>query len=257
MTDLEPQLREAFTSLEIDTDGLTAGSRLRDDLGMDSAEIIDLVCACETAYGISIPDDGTLATALSTVSEVIDLVRRHSTTTPTGYAMDQAPGFTGRCAGHVEIGVPVDRAYQALFDVRAWPEHLPHVREIEVLYDDGQYQEFWMTVASEGESILKVRSVRNCHDGIIEFFQPKPPPYLKHHGGVWRFSATGTASCRVDVAHVWNQNETADDVFPDGDAAERIHQILSHHSHLALTRWKTVLEAEAADRTPARSEVPA
>lgn len=258
-TEVDPTLADVLISLEIDVTAVTTRSRLRDDLGMDSAEIIDMICGCEDAYGVAIPDDGTLLDALLRVGHVLDLVRAsggilaedlgaaHDASLVT--AMDQAPGFADRCVQTITIQAPLAVVYAALFDVAAWPQHLPHVHAIDLSYDDGQYQEFRMSVASGNEQMLHVRSVRNCRPGVIEFFQPEPPPYLQHHGGVWRFTATSTTSTRVEVTHVWNLGDRLAEFFPERagrSGTDQVREVLAHHSNLALSRWKTVLEPESA-----------
>lgn len=161
------------------------------------------------------------------------------------FAIDDATGFEGRCTETQQFTRPLSEVYQALHRMAEWPQHLPHVKSIEVTHDDGQYQEFWMTVASENEMTLKVRSVRNCRPETIEFFQPQPPPYLAHHGGVWRFTSTGEDSCEVSVTHVWNLNERAAEFFPAEDpatTAAQVEKLLAGHSRLALDRWASVLD---------------
>lgn len=254
--DLSEEMQRVFVALDIETDGATTQSRLRDDLDMDSAEIIDMVAQCESVYGVTIPDDGSLASSLNSVSDVLALVESHRTDAdtnadatpgdvPADIAMDTAAGFAHRCTQTQTIEAPLDKVYAALHDVAEWPTHLPHVQAIDVQYDDGQYQEFFMTVASEGDTVLKVRSIRNCRDELIEFFQPVPPPYLANHGGVWRFSNQGNGTTRVDVTHVWNLNEKASAAFPekpDATTEDQVRDLLSEHSRLALAGWKRVLE---------------
>jgi acyl carrier protein/ribosome-associated toxin RatA of RatAB toxin-antitoxin module len=248
---IDPTLAQVLAGLQISITDVTPQLRLRDDLGMDSAEIIDMICACESAYGVSIPDDGTLLSRLQRVCDVLDLVQVSGGVLTTAdpavvTAMDQAPGFTDRCVQSIEIAAPLEVVYAALFDVAAWPQHLPHVHAIDLCYDDGRYQEFRMSVASGNEQLLHVRSIRNCRPKVIEFFQPEPPPYLRHHGGVWRFTATSSASTRIEVTHVWNLGDRLAEFFPERDGrsgAQQVREVLAQHSNLALTRWKTVLEA--------------
>ncbi len=260
-TKIDPILGAVLTGLEIDATAVTTQSRLRDDLGMDSAEIIDMICGCESAYGVAIPDDGTLLVSLLRVGHVLELVRASGGIiaedlgavaahgAPLVTAMDHAPGFADRCVQTITIDAPLDVVYAALFDVAAWPQHLPHVHAIDLSYDDGQYQEFRMSVASGNEQMLHVRSIRNCRPGVIEFFQPEPPPYLLNHGGVWRFTATSTTSTRVEVTHVWNLGDRLTEFFPEragSSGADQVRDVLAHHSNLALTRWKSVLEPVSA-----------
>jgi hypothetical protein len=168
-----------------------------------------------------------------------------SSTVPT--AIDGTQLFEHRCVQRAVIGAPRERVEERLRRVEAWPQHLPHVLEIDVRYDDGQYQEFLMVVASatDGEP-LRVRSIRNCREHEIEFFQPEPPPFLLHHGGIWRFDDVD-GRCAVAVTHVWNLDEAgAAATYPATAAdttAAQVARMLSEHSKLALDAWTRILEA--------------
>lgn len=152
--------------------------------------------------------------------------------------------FEHSCVGAEHISAPVADVVRRLHDVAAWPQFLPHVLDIEVRYDDGQYQEFIMVVASEtGGEPLRVRSVRNCRAREIEFFQPEPPAFLRHHGGRWVFTEDA-GGCRVEVTHVWNlADDVAEAQFPPTDqasTAEQVSHLLASHSRLTLQGWKRV-----------------
>lgn len=144
--------------------------------------------------------------------------------------------------------VPKAAIYSALHDVRCWPQHLPHVLVIDVRYDDGRYQEFDMTVASEPENI-RVRSIRNCRPDVIEWFQPQPPVFLRHHAGEWRFFDAGDDRCEVVVAHAWNlEPGNAARVFPpDGGRSteKQVAAMLAGHSRQTLDSWQAALQGIA------------
>jgi hypothetical protein len=163
--------------------------------------------------------------------------------------IDRAPGFRYRCVEEAVLAADVDAVYSALLRVEAWPTYLPHVLAIDVKYDDGQYQEFLMTVKSETDGApLRVRSIRNCQPGVIEFFQPEPPRFLAHHGGIWRFRAAGRHETQVEVTHVWNLNApVAVTVFPSdqhGSTEEKVSAMLAGHSRLTLRSWQRVFDAQ-------------
>ena len=163
--------------------------------------------------------------------------------------IDRAPSFAYRCVEEAVIAADVDTVYGALLRVEAWPAYLPHVLEIDVKYDDGQYQEFLMTVKSDTDgSPLRVRSIRNCTPGVIEFFQPEPPRFLAHHGGIWRFRAAGENTTHVEVTHVWNlDTPVAIAVFPfdeHGSTEEQVEAMLAGHSRLTLRSWQRVFAQE-------------
>jgi hypothetical protein len=168
------------------------------------------------------------------------------TTTPSPVSIDTSPAFEHSCVETAVFAAGAERAYAALFDLTQWERLLPHILKIDVAYDDGQYQEFWMTVQSEADgSPLTVRSVRNCTPGVIEFFQPEPPAFLRHHGGIWRFRALGDDATEVQITHVWNLHpEGAAQQFPsDADASteEKVARTLAGHSRITLETWQSIL----------------
>lgn len=173
-----------------------------------------------------------------------------TSTGPAELAIDRSDCFEHSCVEEAVFPAPIDRAYDALFDLTQWQRLLPHILKLDVVYDDGRYQEFYMTVASEaeGQPPLRVRSVRNCFDNAIEFFQPTPPKFLRHHGGIWRFTSLGENATHVEITHVWNlDDERAQELFPpDGTATteDKVRATLAGHSRITLETWRTILERE-------------
>jgi polyketide cyclase/dehydrase/lipid transport protein len=167
----------------------------------------------------------------------------------TSTVTDAGPSLDHSCTEVVVINRNKPDVYRALHDVREWPRHLPHVLEIDVRYDDGRYQEFFMTVSS-ADPRLRVRSVRNCRTDLIEFFQPEPPVFLRHHAGSWRLRSLPDGACEVVATHAWTlAPREAAASFPDTPAAttaQRVRGLLAEHSRLALTTWRRVLETSAA-----------
>lgn len=174
----------------------------------------------------------------------------HTTAPPTPMSIDTSPAFAHACVETAAFEVSAARAYRALFDLTHWERLLPHILSIDVVYDDGQYQEFLMTVKSETDgSPLTVRSVRNCTPGVIEFFQPDPPPFLLHHGGIWRFRPLGESATEITITHVWNLHpERAAQTFPSdgaGSTEEKVGRTLAGHSRITLDVWQSLLGSEA------------
>lgn len=170
-------------------------------------------------------------------------------TTPAPVSIATSPAFEHSCVEAAVFPVGADRAYAALFDLTQWERLLPHILKLDVVYDDGQYQEFWMTVEAENDGEpLTVRSVRNCTRGTIEFFQPEPPAFLRHHGGVWRFTAQGDGATEVQITHVWNlRPEQAATIFPtdeDGSTEAKVARTLAGHSRITLQTWQSILTDE-------------
>jgi hypothetical protein len=167
---------------------------------------------------------------------------------PAPLRADDSGCFEHRTTQRARFPVASTDVVRRLHDVAEWPAYLPHVLEIDLRYDDGRYQEFIMVVASEtGGDPLRVRSIRNCREREIEFFQPEPPPFLLHHAGVWRFFALDDG-CEVEVTHVWNlRDDVAGAMFPptpDASTEEQVRTLLAGHSRLTLQSWQRVLGGE-------------
>ncbi len=61
--------------LEVDATAITEATRLREDLGADSLDLLGLVQELEDTHGIVLPEDE--ATRITTVGEAVDAVLRH------------------------------------------------------------------------------------------------------------------------------------------------------------------------------------
>ncbi len=225
----------------IETQQLVLTSTLGADAGMDSQEIVELRDTLNRQFAIALPER-SLKKA-STLENVLNLVRESQRAKAT------SPDFAGRCETSLIIGRSVEVVYDALFDLSKWTRHLQHVEGVEVLYDDGTYQEFTMDVRSPA-GLIHVRSIRRCElNQSIEFFQPMPPPFLKHHSGGWRFDRLGADRCLLSTYHKWNvEREAAAEKFGSSgkDVNTCIEALLLEHAKLALESWQRALEAKAA-----------
>lgn len=155
--------------------------------------------------------------------------------------------FKNFCEKSALFKVGRSKAFEALHNLNRWTEFLPHVEGITVIYDDGRYQEFLMEVRSASGSLINVRSVRKCKaPSEITFFQPKPPVFLKHHCGGWRFTTLGDSLTEVKAWHAWDLEPVqASQIFPEKDGRsteELVGNTLIEHAQFALSNWKKVLE---------------
>lgn len=62
-------------NLEINTDNVTEDSSFKEDLGIDSLDLFELVMAMEEEFGIEIP--GEDLENMSTVGDVIEYIEAH------------------------------------------------------------------------------------------------------------------------------------------------------------------------------------
>lgn len=62
--------------LAVDQSKVTMDATFESDLGADSLDAIELVCALENTFGISIPDEDAMS--LRTVGQIVDYVMVHA-----------------------------------------------------------------------------------------------------------------------------------------------------------------------------------
>jgi aromatase len=148
------------------------------------------------------------------------------------------------------INQPINIVYKALHKAEEWPKHLPHVVDIKMLYDDGEFQEFLMSVRSTDNNMINVRSIRRCNNSdFISYFQPTPPDFLKNHMGSWKLTSIDDSTTEVVATHKWNVNTLQAKVkFPlhKGAVEQQVETVLREHAKFALDCWKQILEREAA-----------
>jgi acyl carrier protein len=235
------QINSLIQKLGIDTATVTASTQIGEKgIGFDSQELVELSCMMEKHFKVNLPrkflcKDNTIADIAASLEKLKEA------------SMHDCP-FEGHCEATLVIACPVEKAYQAIYQMEKWPENLPHVKRIETLYNDGVYQEFLMDVHSDS-GLIKVRSIRRCtSNDSITFFQPNPPAFLKHHCGGWKFIPFGN-ECKVTTWHQWNLHPSkATEIFPSQDGKttkQRVENTLLSHAELALQTWKKVLEAHS------------
>lgn len=62
--------------LNIAEDKITPSSKIIDDLGADSLDVVEMLMRLEDDFGISVSDDEALE--LKTVQDIIDIIEKHN-----------------------------------------------------------------------------------------------------------------------------------------------------------------------------------
>lgn len=195
---------------------------LRDDLGLDSLELVSLA---ETLSGLATgapPLDGQ---ALATVGDCVAFVhdaRDSWLPTDTPYVLQ----------GSIVIRRPVADVFGYIDRFRDWPERLAHVTAIEPEYDDGRFQAFRMHIEElTSRERYFVRSWRyvNREALILDFSQPKPPAGFAVHKGGWRFREIDPGRTALISYHGFS-------LEPEADGAEAV-ALIRKHIQAALTTW--------------------
>ncbi|MDF7673366.1 hypothetical protein PT277_10395 [Acetobacteraceae bacterium ESL0709] len=218
----------------MDIDDIHLDKKLEADLGMDSQEILCLNINIEKEFGVNFLD-GEIKRDFS----LLDISCLIAIRQDDNLISDS---FQGRITEGICINADAGSVYSALFNVSAWPSKLPHVIKVNIIYDDGFYQEFDMDVESDNGEIISVRSVRRCSPERISFFQPKPPRFLKHHCGEWFIQSITQDITHVTTIHRWNYLEICNEDVINGEDHIKIKDLLSKHAQFALLSWKKNLE---------------
>lgn len=140
----------------------------------------------------------------------------------------------------ITIDRPLSLVYAAFRDLSYWCKVLPDVLSVETLYDDGEHQEFLMTV-ERPSGPETVRGARFCvHDAEIELVQPQPPPAFSRMVGRWSFEPDGRGATRV-TARRWFALKS--DANPA--AHEKTARMLSGYLRTNLERFAAALQGAA------------
>lgn len=75
-TKIEQEVNEALLAVLFDKKEVRADFSLKDDLGADSIDAVEIVMALEQKFGISITDEEMYNMLLCKVSEVYDMVEQ-------------------------------------------------------------------------------------------------------------------------------------------------------------------------------------
>jgi acyl carrier protein len=69
---------------ELEPAQMTPAARLKEDLGLDSLDMVDMVIVLETSFGFKIKDKSSLA-KITTLGEVVDFIAALAESGPGGF----------------------------------------------------------------------------------------------------------------------------------------------------------------------------
>jgi len=195
---------------------------LRNDLGLDSQEMVSLVDIAQSLASSRDPvDEG----AFETVQDVVSyLAINRASWLPTDVPFV--------LQGATVINQSLETVFGYIANYRVWPEILDHVTKVETDYDDGKHQSFKMHIEELGtKRNYYVQSWRyvNYDSLIVDFSQPKPPKGFAVHKGGWRFRVLGSDRTELISYHGFSLEEGAD---ADGSL-----ELIRKHIHAALKTW--------------------
>ncbi len=73
---LEKVMELLAEQLDVDVDTMSADTKIADDLGADSLDVVDMLMTLEDEFGIEIPDEDI--EGLKTVGDVAEYIQQHT-----------------------------------------------------------------------------------------------------------------------------------------------------------------------------------
>jgi len=148
----------------------------------------------------------------------------------------------------VQIGGPLDAAYDFIYRAQDWPDRLPHVARMTLTEDKPGVQLMEMETRTADGGRHTTRSVRICFvNHKIVYKQLVPPALLSAHTGEWSF-APNAGGVRVTSQHTVVVNQEAIPAVVGAaatvaDGKEFARNALSRNSQLTLSYAKDAVEA--------------
>jgi hypothetical protein len=212
---------------------------LEGDLGLDFHERQCLREDLEDDLQVVIADDDLKNDM--TVLEFAGLLSRKS------MALPGIDNFEGKLVEDAVIFAAPELVSGVLRNIEAWPGLMPHVRNVKTTYDDGTYQEFTMDIEGVRGKFVPVRSVRRSEPGHIAYFQPVPPPFLKHCCGDWFIRSLGRGATHLTIVLRWTLTPGGQEALSGQDgvtASGRAGALLAERARATLAAVKSALEQD-------------
>lgn len=195
---------------------------LRDDLGLDSQEVISLIEIVSSliSSGESFEEDN--------FKKVSDLVYYLASNRAPWLPIDVDYVFQGS----ITIEKDINTVFEYIANYEQWPEVLDHVEKIETEYNDNKFQSFKMHIREINSSdryFVKSWRYINKENLIIDFSQPLPPKNFQIHQGGWRFRAINKNRTELISYHGFSLKKDAD--------VEEAFILIRKHIQAALTTW--------------------
>ena len=155
-----------------------------------------------------------------------------------------------------------DRVFGAFWSLADWPAVAPHVRRIEMHFEDDSTQVLTMHVETRGRHDA-FQTVRVRQQDSIFFIQPRPPALLRRHWGWWHVlgSDSGTevrSEHTVQVEPVGAERflrSIGVEAASAEDVTVRLIEIIRNNSRQTMLALKEKLEQQVGTATPAAVRV--
>jgi acyl carrier protein len=246
MKQAERLVGEALCQAGVAADEIRPDATLKADLGMDSAELVEVLAILRRRANASIPAQAIKE--VRTVEELIGLVE--ASWVPAGLANGQVNGNGHRALHHrehaISIEASVDTVYDILADLKGYERLFPPTQSVEILEEGSGYQVGRLVVDVGGrlQSWVTRRDL-DAQRALIRYRQIETAPLIGHMSGEWRCFPLGGSSTQLVLTHDFAVREPHNGSvagLPVQQAEDALNGAVERNSHADLAAVKAEAE---------------
>ncbi|MEA2592827.1 MAG: aromatase [Actinomycetota bacterium] len=246
MREAERLVSEALCQAGVAEDEIRPDAALKADLGVDSAELVEVLAILRRRTNASIPAQAIKK--VRTVEELIGLVEASRVT--AGLPNGESNGNGHRALHHTEhaisIEASVDRVYGILADLKGYERLFPPTQSVEILDEGSGYQVGRLVVDVGGRLQSWVtRRELDAQRALIRYRQIETAPLIGHMSGEWRCYPLGGSSTQLVLTHDFVVREPLNGRvagLPVEQAEEALSGAVERNSHADLAAVKAEAE---------------
>jgi acyl carrier protein len=250
MREAERLVGEALCQAGVAEDEIRPEAALKADLGVDSAELVEVLAILRRRSNAIIP--AKAIKDVRTVEELIGLVEasRVPEAHPNGRVNGQVKRNGHRPLQHTEhaisIGASVDTVYAILADLKGYERLFPPTRSVEILEEGFGYQIARLVVDVGGrlQSWVTRRDL-DAQRALIRYRQIETAPLVGHMSGEWRCFPLGVSSTQLVLTHDFVVREPRNGTvagLPVEQAEAALNGAVERNSHADLAAVKAEAE---------------
>jgi acyl carrier protein len=242
MTEAERLVSEALCQAGVAEDEIRPEAALRADLGVDSAELVEVLAILRRRSNASIPSRAIKD--VRTVEELIGLVE--ASTAPPGHLNGNGHRPLRHTEHAISIGASVDTVYGILADLKGYERLFPPTRSVEIVEEGPGYQVGRLVVDVGGRIQSWVtRRELDAGRGLIRYRQIETAALVGHMSGEWRCFPLGVSSTQLVLTHDFVVREPLNGSvagLPVEQAEEALNGAVERNSHADLAAVKAEAE---------------
>jgi ribosome-associated toxin RatA of RatAB toxin-antitoxin module/acyl carrier protein len=242
------QLHAVLVEVGIDSHDIRPDAALREDLDVDSAELVEIV-----AKLVPGDVDGKAFKDITTVADLVAVVE--GLTWPRRHLSKHLGGSPMEHTEHtITVDAPASAVWDVLADVERYPELFAATQSATIIEEDDDYQIVQLEVDVSGQvQSWTTRRDLDARWGVIAYQQLQTAPLVEHMSGEWRAVPFGTERTQLVLTHDFaarreDETGTVAGQYSHAEAFQLLCDAVERNSvaHLAAVRDESERRATAA-----------